>query len=495
MISLFIKIYKKQKLCTKLIEEFYKINKDKKNDKNLDRKESLNDYISTFSNISSEADNLIKNNNYNDIQFYGILLCYLNYYDYENFQKYFNKLNKEKSEILYEILIIYNSNFIKPIEQDLEFFINFIKYTISKKEFDIFENILDYILDIETFIKVIDETKEQIIEKYVNSDKNEFKIIKIKDNLALKKKEKGEEIDIIIDSIKSIIEFSEKNDLLLIYFTINFWKNLLKHYNEPNALNINIYYRLREKFNEYNDLLNKLSKNEKLVGKKIKNKEEKMYEKKIKDDINKYFDRDEFAFVLDKNIKFYFEINKEISNDEILGFIKQYDPYYNEDRHKYRRETNIFDYINFDQIDKQFIETFKKLEFEIVFKGNINDFLNKIISKIDNIYKFSIIIELIDINKIAKAKQYLSQLKHKFDYIVKKKIHLLTSEKLNETIKIIAKFANFLFIQEKNYDFLEQKIDKLNKKISPLVYNELMRICQGEEYQLMREYIYKKHLN
>ena len=177
-------------------------------------------------------------------------------------------------------------------------------------------------MDIETFIKVIDETKEQIIEKYVNSDKNEFKIIKIKANLALKKKAKGEEIDIIIDSIKSIIEFSEKNDLLLIYFTINFWKNLLKHYNDPNALNINIHYRPREKFNEYNDFINKLSKNEKLIGKKIKNKEEKKDEKKIKDDINKYFDRDEFTFVLDKNIKFYFEINKEISNDKILGFIK-----------------------------------------------------------------------------------------------------------------------------------------------------------------------------
>ena len=98
------------------------------------------------------------------------------------------------------------------------------------------------------------------------------------------------------------------------------------------------------------------------------------------------------------------------------------------------------------KFDKQFIETSKKLEFEIVFKENINDFLNKMIAKIDNIYKFSIIIELIDINKIAKAKEYLSQLKHKFDYIVKKKIHLLTSEKLNETIKTIAKFANFLFI-------------------------------------------------
>ena len=104
----------------------------------MDRKESLKNYISKFSNISSEADNLIKNNGYDTIQFYGIILCYLNYYDYENFQKYFNKLYNEKCDDLYEILLIYDSNLLNPINQDLKFFVKFIKYTVLKKDFNNF---------------------------------------------------------------------------------------------------------------------------------------------------------------------------------------------------------------------------------------------------------------------------------------------------------------------------------------------------------------------
>ena len=78
MISLFIKIFNKKNLCIKLINEFYKISINKKNEKNLYKKERLNNYISAFSNISSEADNLIHNNGYDVIQLYGIILCYLN---------------------------------------------------------------------------------------------------------------------------------------------------------------------------------------------------------------------------------------------------------------------------------------------------------------------------------------------------------------------------------------------------------------------------------
>ena len=472
----------------------------------MDRKESLNNYISTFSNISSEADNLIKNNGYDAIQFYGIILSYLNYYDYKNFQKCFTKLYNEKNEILFEILHIYNSNFINPINQDLEFFEKFIGYIVSRKEsidnlininkevnenkieiikenekdeinknFLIFENLLNFILDIETFIIVIDKTKEQIAKNYVSSDKNDFKTIKIKSNLALKKKEKGKEMDCIIPAIESIINFSREQKILLIYFSSNFWINILKHYNKPFDLNINICYRLREIFHQYNDLVNDLFKDDK--------NERKSLRKGIKNDINKYFDKDEFAFLLDKNIKLYFEINKNISNDECVGLIKEYDPYYKEDKYKSKRDPNIFDYINFDQIDKQFIETFKKLEFEIVFKDSIMDFLNKMISKINNVNRFSIIIELIDINKISTKKEYLSQLRSKYEYVVKNKINSLNGEKLYDAIQAIAKFSIFLFNQDKNCDFLEQIIDKLNRKISPLAYNELIKRCQSEEYK------------
>ena len=487
LIKLFIKIYNKKNLCIKLIKEFYSINKDKKNKKNIDGKENLDYYISTFSNISSEADKLIKNNGYDDIQFYGIILCYLNHYDYENFQKYFNKLYFNKCELIYEILLIYNSNILKPIDQDLEFFIKFIEYTISKKEFDYLENLLTFISDIETYLIALDNTKEKIVEKY----KNDFKTLKMKSNLTLKKRKEGEEMNIIISSIKSIINFSKEKEILLIYFSSNFWKYILKYYNEPNDININICFKLREIFISYNDLINILFDDTKDVKIDEDNNE-------LKNDINKYFILDEFAFLLDKNIKIYCEINKDISNNEILGLISQYDPYFKEDKYISKREVNIFYYINFEKIDKQFIEKFKKLKFEIIFKENIINFFDTFFSKIDNIFKFGIIIDLIDIRRIYKRKVYLSHLKQKYENIIKSDLNSLTGESLLEAIKIISKFASFLFIQEKNCDFLEQKIDKLNKNIninvSPLIYIELIRRCQGKEYHPLKEFIYKKYL-
>ena len=106
----------------------------------MDRKKDLSNYLSAITKISSEADILIKNNKYDEINFYGILLSYLNYYDYENFNKYFKKLCEESCATLYEILNIYYSNFLNQIIQDTKFFENFIEYTIKNKEFDIFEN-------------------------------------------------------------------------------------------------------------------------------------------------------------------------------------------------------------------------------------------------------------------------------------------------------------------------------------------------------------------
>ena len=69
LISLFISIYEKKNLCKKLIDEFNKINKEKKNEKNMDRNKSLADYVSIFSTIASNAENITKKNNYNPIFF------------------------------------------------------------------------------------------------------------------------------------------------------------------------------------------------------------------------------------------------------------------------------------------------------------------------------------------------------------------------------------------------------------------------------------------
>ena len=93
---------------------------------------------------------------------------------------------------------------------------------------------------------------------------------------------------------------------------------------------------------------------------------------------------------------------KQLSDSEILGFIAEYDPYYKEDKYKYIRDTNIFDFIQIDSFDKQFVAIFRRVKFEEMFKGNIYDFLNKMVSKIDNIFKFGVNMDLIDIKKYQK---------------------------------------------------------------------------------------------
>ena len=138
MIELFLKIYQKRDLCIKLMQIFKKINENPKDkEKNMDRKKCLKDFISKFNSIKSEADKIIEKNNYNPIEFYGIIFCYLNYYDYYNFTSAANELYDKKPEDLYEIILIYNAHFIYPINKDLEFFNKLIFYSISNKDFPI----------------------------------------------------------------------------------------------------------------------------------------------------------------------------------------------------------------------------------------------------------------------------------------------------------------------------------------------------------------------
>ena len=482
LISLFTKIYKKQNLCVKLIKEFYLTNSEKRNEKNMDRTRSLVHYKKIFSDISYIADNLIEYNEYDSVQFYAIILCYLDFYDNENYKKLFKKLYNNKPEVLYEILLIYNSHLLYPIEQDLDFFVKFIEEAISKKEFCVFEILFNYILDTEIFIVCIDKTKEKIIEKY----KNDFEIIKIKADLKVNKREKGEEMNIIIPSIESIINFSKKKEILLIYFSSDFWNNILKHYDEPTPHCINICFRLREVFIKYNNLINILFKD------KIKKDKKDKKEKEIKNDINKYLDEDKFASILDKNIIYIFQIERELSDSEILGYIS-YDPYLKEEKYKNKRNINIFDYIKFENINKEFITLFQSFNFEIIF--NEKEFLNKMISKINNIFKFGAIINLIDINKISNKEEYISQLKKKYEIVTKNEIDSLKDEKLEEAAKIISHFIIILFIQEKNCAFLENMIEKLNKIISSLVLIILMNRCLCEDnHQPIKEFIFQKYL-
>lgn len=112
--------------------------------------------------------------------------------------------------------------------------------------------------------------------------------------------------------------------------------------------------------------------------------------------------RDEFGYILNKNVKEYLSKNKE-TNSKKLAMIAQFNPYFNiedeDDKKRYvnYKDTSIFDYINFAETDEGFIKAFRALKFEEVFKENIKSYLIKMVSKIENIETFGIIMKIINL--------------------------------------------------------------------------------------------------
>ena len=358
LIELFLKIYQKKDLCPELMKKFREMNDTpKENEKNMDRKSLLKTYKSDLNAIASEAEKLLANNNYESIEFYGIVLSYLNFYDYEKFCKIIDELFIKRTKDLFEILLIYKAHLKNPIKQDFYFFDQFINYSILNKDFSVFKLGLDYIKDIQTFIKVFEKNKEEIFKKFnsskfdkiinignlkfkkidipdktdkienassqaIEEDKNE---IQIEESNTISKKSirqcneefistnennlKNHFISEIIKNMKSIITFSKENNTFLIYFNNIFWQYILNYFNEPKQNNIWICFQLREIFIKYYELVEKI----------FAKKDNKFT---IKKDATSYFEKDEFAFLLDQIIRKY-NNNKEVNNIEKLAFITQ----------------------------------------------------------------------------------------------------------------------------------------------------------------------------
>ena len=495
LISLFLKLYEENKdLCIKLLDIFQKIN-DKEN---TDKDKELEVYLEKIKGIySEEADNIIKTNKYDPISFYGILFCYLCSYDKENFPKTIKEFSEGNADTLYEILIIYYSHFKIPLNQDKKFYNNFIDYAIKKKkDVKIIERILNYIDDIETFLYTINENREDLLKNY---DQFEKEPIKLSSNLKLIKREakdnEKKEIDTIINLIEEIIKFSKKNNKLILYLKTEFWINLLRQYNKYDMESINSCYRLRDLFKEYKNLIDIL-----YTDTKDDNKIN------IQKDITRYYLRDEFAFTLNDNIKKCIEEKKDaLKSEQKLGLIQKYNPYYNienEDdieRYKNNREIVIFNNIDFKKASNAFKQNFVILNFEKMFEENLQEFINTILSKIEDIPSFGTVMEIISVDRLRnKKKVYYDLLKEKYESVIVKEITKLKGVKeteLDETVKILSKFISRIFLEEGNINFLDEKISKLDEHIKPLIYNELVKTYNDEKFEKMKQYIYDIFLN
>ena len=324
---------------------------------------------------------------------------------------------------MFEIILVYFSQFLNPVkkdENDKEFFIKFFEYIISKKEFSFVKIGLTFISDIDTFIIVIDKTKEKIYDKYIKGkdNKTKFKSIELKDNLKLQK----DKIDIITKGIISINNYSKNIKTLLVFFKSDFWKSISKVFYKPNPDYFIVCSKLREIFREYYGLIQ-------LICDKINDKD------KI-EDIQNFYDIDEIAHSLNDIIKkFIYNKRKKLKNSEILGYIQQYNPYYKEENYKHKRETYILDELVFEYdiyskdaeiIDdhKRFIETFKTLEYEDIFKDNMIKFIVTMVNKIKDISSFDTVMDLIRVDRIKnEVKEYLEKLKDKYELVIKPYIY------------------------------------------------------------------------
>jgi len=273
----------------------------------------------------------------------------------------------------------------------------------------------------------------------------------------------------VITNIKSIINFCKEKNTFLIYFTSNFWRYVLNYYNEPKQDNIEICFKLRQIFIDYHDLV-----------KKVFEKRDAKFT--IKKDANNYFERDEFAFLLDQIIRKYND-NPEVKNIEKLAFITKFNPYYREPKYFSKVDCSIFDFLDLDQIDNNFIGYFRRMNFEYIFKDNIAEYIKKFIEKIKTIPNFDIVIQLINMNLLENKNIYLDSLNKKYDNIIKNEIGILADTKLKEAVHVVAKLAIFNYSYEvkgKTFDFINKRIRKLGR-IVPLIFIEIINLCFNKE--------------
>ena len=150
------------------------------------------------------------------------------------------------------------------------------------------------------------------------------------------------------------------------------------------------------------------------------------------------------------------------------------------------------------------------MNFEKIFKHNIKEYIYKLMAKIKAIEDVDIIIKLINIDNIYEKNIFFDELNSKYDVLIKPEIELLTNIQLNEAIKVVANIAliNFYYGTKKNkFNFINNKIKKLDKDIQQLIFCEIIKrfIIEGNEkiiikkidtnYKEMKEYIFNEFIN
>ena len=414
LINIFVKVYNTD-LCTKLLEIFNK-NIEKLADEI--NKEKLQKYKFAFNQICENIDETISKLSLGKTDFYGLVLCYLNNCNNEKYKELFDFLVKNDGNILFEVLLKYKLFFKKQIDINKELSDEIIKYA-TKKDFKTFkEDALFYLKDINTLLEIIENNQADII-KMKGFEPNEIPDIK-----------DGEEINfgIVNPKIESITNFSKNQKKLIIYLKGKFWESLAKKCSGINKYNIEYCSTIRILFNKYNSMIAGILPKESIMRR----------------DINSSFKKGTFTHQIDKIIKEYIKTSQKITNIEIIELIRDYDKYYLEERYANKREPEILEKIDLEDINDNFLEKFKEMNFEKIFEKSLENFLMIFTNKIKKISDFDNIFKLININNLGSKKTtYLRQLKNKYNIAIKSRVNEL-SENNESLIKSLVNLTTFI---------------------------------------------------
>jgi len=316
--------------------------------------------------------------------------------------------------------------------------------------------------NLKLFLNTINKNKEKLI-----SIEN-FQPLPIN---GLESKMGPKDINEIIVLLKDIIEFSQENNKLLIYFNDIFWKKLINICNSSSRENINNLFELRELFIKYFELVtNTIKKGPILDNAKALNK------------------MDEFDSKLDKNIIEHIKKEKNISNIDIITFIMKVDPIYFTEKNISKRDIIILDQIDFENIDDEFIEAYKSFNFETIFKNKIVDFLKKLFEKVKNWKNFCDIYQLISDENIdkKKIKDLINLIINTYDKLIKSQKNLisnLSETELKKLIETLSDIAVFTYDNKMDKINFFNKLEVLPEEIRDKIYMELYSKYNDEKHK------------
>ena len=516
LVNIFVEVYSTN-YGSKLLNSFGK-NCENPHQKDNIEKKTLEKFKDIFNEIYNNSENLISEYDLKPVDLYGLILCYLNIYDNENFLEKFKQLYEKNKNILFEILAKYKSYFKNEIDMNHEFLNELITF-LSKNKFKEFKNVaLFYLKDIITFLEIIIKNKENLIN---NKDFEPIEVT-ILDGMDIKNFEKiNEKIEEFIKS------YEEKKEELLIYFTEKFWDKMLEFCSIPEEKNIKLCFELRQKFEKYYTIVTLINEKKNLKNQSEKNSHKikdnivdkpsnrnikefvvdkfaKIYTKKtignknikksLDENLKKYHNKDPFATQLNKMIKNYIKDNEKITNEKIIEYIKNYDIFYSDEKYKSRRTPEIFDKLDFEKIDDNFINDFKDMEFENKFKSAQNSYYIELLNKIEKIEDFNYILRLINYNLIDDKRKYLLKLKAQYKKIIGRNITIKDNDK---AIEALIKITDFFYRNENNCQFLEENIvkSKLDNELKNIIYLKLIELCNDKQHVKMKEFIEHLYLS